>query len=167
MECRMPAAANHEPERRASLCWNLIALAMPLVAFFGGCAIGGAYGGHPVSVAIVAVRGYGLISLAGVCCGVIALARREHRGRGAEGERRRCERSDGVETRSVEPGAPERLHGEPADSEPDDRTDAELAREQPEHVRHVVVGPLQPLDEAEHEQHGHRVVEAGFALEGA
>jgi O-antigen ligase len=57
--------------------WSLIALAMPFVAFFGGCAVGGAYGGHPVSVAIVAVRGYGVLSLAGICCGGIALYRRE------------------------------------------------------------------------------------------
>ena len=79
----MPGAViNHEPNNpqlpvRPSPRWNLIALAMPLVAFFGGCAIGGAYGGHPVSVAIVGLRGHGVISLAGVCCDAIALIRRE------------------------------------------------------------------------------------------
>jgi hypothetical protein len=83
----MPAEANHAPDHpkaahlqsaaRASPCWNLIALAVPIVAFFGGLAVGEAYGGHPVSVAIVAVRGHGVLSLAGVGCGVIALVRRE------------------------------------------------------------------------------------------
>ena len=75
------------------------------------------------------------------------------------------QRGHRVEAGGVEPGAPEPLHGEPADSQADHRADPQLLHEQPEHVEHAVVRQLDPVDEAEDEQDGHGIVEAGLALE--
>ena len=49
----------------------------------------------------------------------------------------------------------------------DGQADADLADEEHGHVGEPVVVVLQPLDEAEHEQDGDRVVEARLALERA
>jgi hypothetical protein len=81
------------------------------------------------------------------------------RGRGQGGDR--------VETGGVEPGPLQALGGQPAHREAGREADAELHHEQEGHVGGPVAGLLDPLDEADHEQHRHRVVQARLPLERA
>ena len=94
-------------------------------------------------------------------------ARAVQRVGGAERERRGRERRDGVEAGGRELRALERPAPRRADREPDDGADPDCAHEQLEHVGDAVVGLLDPVDEADHQQHRDRVVDAGLALERA
>ena len=83
----------------------------------------------------------------------------------AEREAGGGERGDGVEAGARQLRGAQAAHGQPSDAQADDRPDAHLPDEQPEHVHHAVVRLLDPLDEAHDEQDGHRIVEAGLALQ--
>ncbi len=85
--------------------------------------------------------------------------------RRAVGEHERRERRDRIQARRVEPQAPERRDRERADRQARDRAEAHLAHEQEPEVEHAVGRVLQPLDEADDEEHGDGVVEARLALE--
>ena len=57
--------------------------------------------------------------------------------------------------------------GQAADGQARDRADAHLLHEQQHHVAEAVAGLADPVDEAQHEQDGDGVVEAGLALQRA
>ena len=84
----------------------------------------------------------------------------------AEGQGGHGERRHRVEAGGGEGHAPQRPHRRHPHHHADGQADADLAHEEHGHVRQPVVVVLQPLDEAEHEQHGDRVVEPRFALQG-
>ena len=88
----------------------------------------------------------------------------ERRG-AAVGQRGNAERRDRVGSLAAQPGPSQRLHGEPSDGEPDRQADAELPQQEHQHLRRSKVRLLDPVDEANHEEHRERIVEPGFPLE--
>jgi hypothetical protein len=73
--------------------------------------------------------------------------------RAAERDRRSRQGRDRVEPGADQARATEALDGEPSDDNSDRRAHDQLAREQAEHVPDPVVRLLDPVDEADHEQH--------------
>ena len=83
------------------------------------------------------------------------------------GERGDGERGDGIQARRGEVRPLESLNGDGPDGEAHNQSDAEFAHEQQQQVRGAVSGMDEQVDEADDEQHGDRIVEAGFTLERA
>lgn len=67
----------HEDRVKQPARWNLLAAAAPFGAFLLGLAIADAYGGHPVTFAVVGLRTCGVVSALGLISGIVALIRRE------------------------------------------------------------------------------------------
>ena len=65
----------------------------------------------------------------------------------------------------AKPDAAEDPDRREAHRQPDGRPDRHLLEEQHDHVGEAVVGLLDPLDEADHQQDRHRIVEARLGLE--
>ena len=86
---------------------------------------------------------------------------------GAEGERAGGDRRDRIKPPGGEAHTPEGPHGREADAQAAHRADAHLLDEEQAHVEYPVVRPLDPLDEPDHEEDRHRVVEPGLGLEGS
>jgi hypothetical protein len=67
----------HADQLKSPARWNVVSMCAPFLGFLLGCVAGAAYGGHPVSVAVVGLRTYGIVSVIGFLSGAIALVRRE------------------------------------------------------------------------------------------
>ena len=85
--------------------------------------------------------------------------------RRAERQRGDRERRDRIEPARRQPHPLECLYPEPAGEQPDCSADRDLAGEKTGHVDEPIVRLLDPVDEAQDEEHRDRVVQAGFALE--
>ena len=85
--------------------------------------------------------------------------------RSSECDGGRADGADHVSGLSAEPGTPQALDGQPSNRDPDGHADDELPAEEQGHVADAVTGHLDPVDEPDHEQHSHRVVQPRLPLE--